>query len=325
MQIERAVRPFANFRLLEWVRGGERRLGDVIFSRLTLFFALAVVGLLLGMIVFLNLDAWPALREFGLRGVVSSEWDPVREEFGAVPAIYGTLFTTAIALVLAVPISLGAAIYLAQVAPAWVRGPASFIIELLAAVPSVILGLWGIFVLVPFVRSPIETTLGDRLGFLPFFEGPPFGIGFLAAGMILSIMIIPIITATSREVIRAVPAHQYEAMLALGGTRWEAIRGAVLPYCRSGLVGAVILGMGRALGETMAVTMVIGEAYRVSPSLFSPGSTISSKIASEFNEASGEVYIGMLVKLALILLGISLAVNILARLLIRRYAGGAKG
>lgn len=299
-------------------------MGDVLFSRLTLVFAIVVVGILLGMIVFLNLDAWPAIQEFGVKSLGSSEWDPVREKFGALPAIYGTLFTTAIALLLAVPVSLGAAIFLARIAPAWIRGPASFIIEMLAAIPSVILGLWGIFVLVPFVRSPIETTLGDRLGFLPFFHGPPFGIGFLAAGMILAIMIIPIITATAREVIRAVPAHQYEAMLALGGTRWEAIRRAVLPYCRSGLVAAVILGMGRALGETMAVTMVIGEAYRISPSLFSPGSTIASKIASEFNEASGDVYIGMLVKLALILLVISLAVNILARLLIRRYAGGAK-
>lgn len=305
------------------MRGGSARLGDALFSRLTLVFAFSLVGILVAMIVLLNIDAWPAIEKLGIHSIGSSSWNPVKEKFGALPAIYGTLFSTAIALILAVPISLGAAIFLAHLAPRWIRGPASFLIEMIAAIPSVILGLWGIFVLVPFVRS-IEKWLGDDLGSVPLFHGPPFGVGFLAAGMILAIMIIPIITAISRDIIRAVPANQSEAMLALGATPWEAIRGAVLPYCRSGLLGAVILGMGRALGETMAVTMVIGNAYRITPSLFSPGNTIASKIANEFNEASGDVYIGSLVELALILLGISLIVNVLARLLIWRITHGAK-
>ena len=189
---------------------------------------------------------------------------------------------------------------------------------MLAAIPSVIIGLWGLFVLVPFVRSPVESWLGTHLGFLPFFQGPPFGVGFLAAGMILSIMVIPIITAMSRDVIKAVPDSQREAMLALGATRWEMIRRVVLPYCRSGLIGAVILGLGRALGETMAVTMVIGNTYTITASLFSPGTTIASKIASEFSEATGGVYTGSLVELALVLFAITLLVNVIARLLVWR-------
>jgi len=190
---------------------------------------------------------------------------------------------------------------------------------MLAAIPSVIIGLWGMFVLVPFVRDPIEKWLGSSLGFLPLFQGPPFGLGFLSAGIILAIMVIPIITAISRDVIHAVPNTQREAMFALGATKWEMITRAVLPYCRSGLVGSIILGLGRALGETMAVTMVIGNSYTLTASLFSPGVTIASKVASEFSEASGDVYIGSLVELALVLFGITLLVNIIARLLVWRY------
>ena len=198
---------------------------------------------------------------------------------------------------------------------------------MLAAIPSVIIGLWGLFVLVPFVRSPIESWLGSNLGFLPLFQGPPFGVGFLAAGIILAIMVIPIITAVSRDAIRAVPVQQREAMLALGATRWETISQAVLPYCRSGLVGAVILGLGRALGETMAVTMVIGNSYTLTASLFSPGATIASKIASEFSEASSGVFVGSLVELALILFAVTLLVNVVARLLVWRMTAvkAAKG
>jgi phosphate transport system permease protein len=311
-------------RLVAWLMGNPTSLGDAIFSRLTLIFALSLVGILVAMIIILNIDAMPAIQKSGFSGIGSSTWNPVTEKFGALPAIYGTLLSTVIALFLAVPISLGAAIFLAVLAPGWIRGPASFLIEMLAAIPSVILGLWGVFVLVPFVRSPMETWLGDHLGFIPLFHGPLFGVGFLAAGIILAIMIIPIITATSRDIIGAVPSSQSEAMMALGATRWEAINGAVLPYCRSGLLGAVILGMGRALGETMAVTMVIGNAYRITPSLFAPGNTIASKIANEFNDASGDVWIGSLVELALILLAISLIVNVLARLLVWRMTRGAK-
>ena len=295
-----------------------RRFGDPIFSNATLVLAFVIVGLLLGMIIVLNIDAFPAIRKFGLGFITSLTWDPVKEQFGALPAIFGTLLSSAIALIIAIPISLGAAIFLVELAPRWIRGPASFLIEMLAAIPSVIIGLWGLFVLVPFVRSPIESWLGDKLGFLPFFQGPPFGVGFLAAGMILSVMVIPIITAMSRDVIRAVPASQRESMLALGATRWEVIRRVVLPYCRSGLVGAVILGLGRALGETMAVTMVIGNNYAISASLFAPGTTIASKIASEFSEATSDVYIGSLVELALVLFAVTLVINVIARLLVWR-------
>jgi len=294
------------------------RVGDRIFSNLTLVFGLFILAILTGLLVILNIDAWPAIREFGLSFLTSTAWDPVKEQFGALPAIYGTLLSSFIGLLIAVPISLGSAIFLSELAPQWLRRPCSFLIEMLAAIPSVIIGLWGLYVMVPFIRNPIEIWLGSKLGFLPLFSGPPFGVGFLSAGIILAIMVIPIITAVSREAVRAVPITQREAMLALGATRWETITRSVLPYCRSGLVGAVILGLGRALGETMAVTMVIGNAYVLSPSLFSPGATIASKVAGEFNEASGELYIGSLIELALVLFAITLVVNIIARLLVWR-------
>ena len=294
------------------------RLGDPIFSNLTLVFALLIAGLLIGFIVILNIDAWPAIKQFGIGFITSSTWDPVREIFGALPAIYGTLLSSAIGLLIAVPISLGAAIFLVEMAPSWISGPTSFLIEMLAAIPSVIIGLWGLFVLVPHIK-PVETWLGNYLGFLPFFKGTVFGgLSFLSAGVILTFMVIPIITAVSRDAMRAVPDAQREAMLALGATRWETIRGAVIPYCRSSLVGAVILGLGRALGETMAVTMVIGNSYKLTASLFSPGATIASKIASEFAEAAAGVSIGSLVELALVLFGITLLVNVVARLLVWR-------
>ncbi len=295
-----------------------RRFGDIIFSNLTLFFAFVIVAILIGMIIALNIDAAPAIRKFGIGFIGGTSWNAVTEQFGALPAIFGTLLSSAIGLLIAVPISLGAAIFLAELAPNWIRGPGSLLIEMLAAIPSVIIGLWGLFVLVPFVRDPIEKWLGENLSFVPLFQGPPFGVGFLSAGIILAIMIIPIITAVSRDAIRAVPVQQKEAMLALGATRWETIRRAVLPYCRSGLVGATILGLSRALGETMAVTMVIGNAYTLTASLFSPGASIASKIASEFGEASSEVFIGSLVELGLILFAVTLLVNVVARLLVWR-------
>ena len=298
--------------------GRRGRLGDKIFLYLTFIFALLIVVTLVALLIVLNVDAMPAIQRFGASFLTSMDWDPVRELFGALPAIYGTLLSSIIALVIAVPISMGSAVFLSELAPAWIREPASFLIEMLAAIPSVIIGLWGLFVLVPFIRSPIESWLGSHLGFLQLFQGPPFGLGFLAAGIILAVMVVPIITAVSRDVMRAVPVTQREAMYALGATRWEAIYRAVLPYCRSGLLGAVILGLGRALGETMAVTMVIGNSYALTVSLFSPGATIASKIAGEFSEASGDLYISSLVELALVLFGITLLVNIIARLMVWR-------
>lgn len=295
-------------------------IGDKIFSNLTLFFAFVIVAILIALVIILNIDALPAFKEFGLGFIGSTVWNPVTKQFGALPAIYGTLLSSIIGLIIALPISIGAAIFLIELAPRWLQAPASFLIEMLAAIPSVIIGLWGLFVLVPFIKSPIEEWLGSNLGVLPLFQGPPFGQGFLASGIILAIMIIPIITAMSRDVIRMVPNNQREAMLALGATRWETIRRAVLPYSRSGLIGATILGLGRALGETMAVTMVIGNSYKITASLFSSGTTIASRIANEFNEASGGVWVGSLVELALILFAITLLVNIVARLLVWKMA-----
>jgi phosphate transport system permease protein len=294
-------------------------LGDSIFANLSRLFAAVLICLLLALIVILIIDAWPAIRQFGISFISSTVWDPVREIFGALPAIYGTLLSSLIALIIAVPISLGAAIFLVELSPAWLSGPVSFIIEMLASIPSVIIGLWGIYVLVPIIRNPVEIWLQNALGIIPLFQGPRYGVGFLSAGVILAIMIIPIITAICREAIKAVPQNQREAMLALGATRWETISKTVLPFCRSGLVGAIILGLGRALGETMAVTMVIGNGYVVTASLFSPGTTIASKIASSFSEASG-LEVASLIELALILFVVTLVVNILARVMVWRMS-----
>lgn len=293
-------------------------LGDKVFSRLTLFFALVVVAILIGTVAYLAIIAMPSIHKFGIGFLSSTTWDPAKQIFGALPAIYGTLITSIIGLIIAIPISLGTAIFLTELAPSWMRSSASFLVEMLAAIPSVIIGLWGIFVLQPIIKSPIESWLGSKLGFLPLFQGPPFGIGFLAAGVILAIMTIPIIAAISRDAIKAVPNTQREAMYALGATRWEIISKAVIPYCRSSLIGGSILGLGRALGETMAVTMIIGNGYKLTASLFSPGSTIASKIANEFAEATTNLYTASLVELALILFVITLLVNVGARLLVWR-------
>ena len=305
-------------RMKSWKLNRRSEFSDKIFSNLTFFFALVIVAILVGLLVILVRDAMPAITRFGFAFFTSSTWNPVKLVFGALPAIYGTLLTSAIGLLIAVPISLGAAIFLVELAPKWLTGPASFIIEMLAAIPSVIIGLWGLFVLVPVVNHPIESWLSSHLGGLPFFQGQIFGVSFLAAGIILAIMIIPIITAVSRDAMRAVPNEQREAMYALGATRWEVIRQAVLPYCRSGIIGGIILGLGRALGETMAVTMVIGNSYKITPSLFSPGSTIASTIALQFSEASAGVSVGSLIELALILFGVTLFVNVIARVLVWR-------
>jgi phosphate transport system permease protein len=305
-------------RAVSWVSGRRGQAGDKVFPKLTLVFALIIVGILVGFIFVLYRDALPAIREFGLSFFTSSAWDPVNRIFGALPSVYGTLVTSAIALLFGVPISLGAAIFLSEVAPSWLRGPVSFLVELLAAIPSVIIGLWGIFIMVPALK-PVEVWLSEHLGFLPIFDGTVFvGLNIFSAGIILTFMIIPIITAVSRDAIRAVPDTQREAMLALGATRWETIRRAVLPYCRSGLVGAIILGLGRAFGETMAVTMVIGNADVVTAFLFSPGTTIASKIASSFSESSNRMMSASLIELALILFGITLFVNVIARVLVWR-------
>ena len=251
-------------------RGRVGRIGDPLFRALLKGSAWLVILLAIGLVIALAWESSGAVRAFGLRFIVTSTWDPVAGDFGALPFIYGTLVSSLLALLLAVPLSLGAAIYLAELAPAWVRPPVAFLIEMLAAVPSVVYGLWGIFVLVPWLRDWVQPSLGRWLGFLPLFSGPAYGVGMLAAGLILSIMVVPYITSVAREVLLAVPNAQREAALGLGATRWEAIRIAVLRYGRSGLIGAVLLGLGRALGETMAVTMVIGNRPAIAASLFTP-------------------------------------------------------
>jgi phosphate transport system permease protein len=295
--------------------------GDVVFRAALRAAGLLLVVLVFAMVVTMAVTAWPAMRTFGAGFLVTSTWDPVQEEFGALPFIYGTLVSSLLALLIAVPLGLGAAIFLAELAPGWARAPVAFLIEILAAVPSVVYGLWGIFVLAPWLRAWVQPALGATLGFLPLFQGPPYGVGMLAAGLILAIMVVPFVTAMSREVLLAVPNTQREAALALGATRWETTRLAVLRYGKSGLVGAILLGLGRALGETMAVTMVIGNRPDISVSLFAPGYTMASVIANEFTEATSDVYLAALIEVGLVLFAVTVVVNALARLLVWRMGG----
>jgi phosphate transport system permease protein len=262
-----------------------------------------------------------AMQKFGWHFLTTSNWDPGNDVYCALPFIFGTLVSSAIALLIAVPISIATAVYLTELAPQWLRQPLTMFIELLAAVPSVILGLWGIFVMVPWLRVHLFPWLQNMLGFLPIFKGPIYGPCMLAAGIIVAIMIIPIITSVSREILRSVPGLQREAAYALGATRWEVTRIAVLSYAKKGLFGAVILGLGRALGETMAVTMVIGNIPQIVPSLFAPGATLASVIANEFNEATATILTSTLFEIGLVLLGVTVIVNAFAQLLLKTFAG----
>src|ERR687893_94125 len=297
--------------------------GDRIFKGV-LTLAAIVVPILLGFLVYELWDgAALAIDRYGFDFVTSSTWDPVAEEFGALPLIFGTLASSLLALLIAVPLSLGVAIYLTEFAPASVRQPVAFLIGLLAAIPSVVYGLWGIFVLIPLLRTTVFPFLRDTLGFLPLFQGPIYGPSMLAAGIILAIMVMPYIMSVSREALLAVPNTQREAALALGATRWEAVTTAVLPYARSGIVGAVILGLGRALGETMAVTMLIGNRHEIAASLFAPGYTMAAAIANEFSEAVGNLHLSALAYVAFLLFIVTVVVNAGARLLIWRVARGS--
>jgi phosphate transport system permease protein len=297
--------------------------GDRAF-KLILTLAALLVPVLLGFLVY---ELWSGARlaigRFGLDFVTTSKWDPVAEEFGAFPLMFGTLLSSLIALLIAVPLSLGVAIYLTEFAPKSVRQPVAFLIALLAAIPSVVYGLWGIFVLIPALRTTAFPLLRKVFGFLPFFQGPIYGPSMLAAGIILAIMIMPYVMSVSREVLLAVPNTQREAALALGATRWEAVTTAVVPYARSGLIGAIILGLGRALGETMAVTMVIGNRHEIAASLFAPGYTMAAAIANEFSEAVGDLHLSALAYVAFLLFFVTVLVNAGARLLIWRVAKGS--
>jgi phosphate transport system permease protein len=300
-----------------------RSYGDRLFKLLLTLGAVSV-PILLG---FLVLELWQgsrlAIAKFGLGFATSSVWDPVTEEFGAFPLIFGTLVSSLVALVIAVPLSLGVAIYLTEFAPKVVRQPVAFLISLLAAIPSVVYGLWGIFVLIPVLRKSVFPLLRSSLGFLPLFQGPIYGPSMLAAGIILAIMVMPYVMSVSREVLMAVPNTQREASLALGATRWEAVITTVVPYARSGIIGAVILGLGRALGETMAVTMLIGNRHEIASSLFAPGYTMAAAIANEFSEAVGDMHLSALAYVAFMLFLVTVVVNAGARLLIWRVARGS--
>jgi phosphate transport system permease protein len=293
------------------------RFGDKAFEWLAL--GMAFVVILLVVLIGWQLAGGSALaiQKFGFRFLTTSTWDPVAENFGALPFIYGTLVSSLIALLIAVPLSIATAVYLTELAPLWIRQPIISLIEMLAAIPSVILGLWGIFVMIPWLRDYPFPLLKRLFGWTPFFTGPIYGPSMLAGGIIIAIMILPIITSVSREILRSVPDLQREAAYALGATRWEVTRIAVLSYARKGLFGAVILGLGRALGETMAVTMVIGNTPQIAASLFQPGYTLASVIANEFTEATTDVYLQALFEIGLVLFGVTIAVNLLAQLLLR--------
>ena len=303
------------------MRGIDR--SDRIYRRVLTFFALALPALILVILGVLLVDALPALRRFGPSFLWTSTWDPVAEVYGAAPMIFGTLASSLLALLLAVPLALSVAIFLTEFSPRWLRQPVAFLVELLAAIPSVVYGTWGIFVLIPFLRSYVVPPLKALLGWTPFLQGVFYGNSLLAGGIILAIMIVPYIAAVSREVLLAVPTSQREAALAMGATRWEAVRTAVLPYGRAGLIGAVILGLGRALGETMAVTMVIGNRHDIGVSVLQPAYTMAAAIANEFSEATTGMYQSALVEVGLILFVLTVVVNAIARILIWRVARGA--
>lgn len=290
-------------------------IGDIIFERLTLLFAVSVFLLVVLMGYEMYIGSRLSIDKFGWSFLTNSVWDPVQEIYGALPIIYGTIVSSFLALLIALPLSIGVAIFLSEVAPSWLEKPLSFLVELLAGIPSVIYGLWGIFVLVPWIRTEVEPYLSDKLGFLPFFRGAPYGFGLLAAVLILAIMILPIVSSISRDVLKSVPHSQREAALALGATKWQSTL-IVLKDAKSGILGATMLGLGRAIGETMAVTMVIGNRALISPSLFDPSYTMASVIANEFTEATSEMYLSALIQLALVLFVITIMINAMARLLV---------
>jgi phosphate transport system permease protein len=298
------------------------RLGDMAFRHLTRAAALTVLLILGGIIVSLVYGAWPALNTFGISFLYDESWNPVTERFGAIAPVYGTVVTSIIAMLIAVPVGLFIALFLTELCPMWLRRPIGVAIELLAGIPSIIYGIWGLFVFAPFLQQYVQPFLITVFGNVPvlsnLFAGPPYGIGILTAGLILAIMVLPFITSISRDVFEAVPPVLKEAAYGLGCTTWEVARYVVLPYTRVGVIGGVMLGLGRALGETMAVTFVIGNAHRISGSILAPGTTISATIANEFTEAVGDIYTSSLIALGLILFAITFVVLTIARILLMR-------
>lgn len=300
------------------------KIGDALFKGVSYLFALSVVLLMSLIFIVLLKESMPAVRAFGLKFLYTKDWDPVRLKFGALSAVYGTVISSVIAIIIAVPASIGIAVFLTEMAPKPLRTPVGTAIELLASIPSIIYGMWGLFVFAPFISERLEPFLIDKLGFLPLFRGSPIGVGMLPAGFILAIMIIPFISSVTRDVFLMVPPILKESGYAIGATKWEVIKNVVIPFTRSGIIGAVILGLGRALGETMAVTFVIGNSHEISASLLNPATTISATLANEFTEAVGDLYLSGLVELGLILFVITLVVLAAAKLMISRlsYQGG---
>ena len=302
---------------------GSGRIADRAFAGIMLVCACSIFAIVIFIATILVLRSKLSLAQFGFKFFKSQSWDPVSGDFGALPFIFGTLATSFLALCMAVPLGLGVAVFLTELCPKFLRAPISFLTELLAAIPSVVYGLWAVFVLVPLMRDSLGPFLVKTLGWTGFFEGANFGVGLLTASIILAIMILPIISSLTRDIMTAVPNSQREAVLALGATRWEMIRVGVLRNSRIGIVGAVMLGLGRALGETMAVTMVIGNHPDISKSLFAPGYTLASVIANEFSEATGDMYLSALIEIGLALFLVTIVVNTIARLLVWAVTRGA--
>jgi len=299
--------------------------GDLVFRGLTAGFAACIAILFIGLLAVLWRESGPAIDKFGLSFLVSKDWNPVTVKFGALIPIVGTLVSTFLALLFAIPLSLGIALFLAELSPHWLRSPFGTAIELLAAIPSIVYGMWGLFVLSPLLADHLQPWLQKHSFGLPLFAGPTMGIGMLTAGLVLTLMIIPFIASVSRDVFLMVPKHLKEAAYGMGCTTWEVVRDIMIPYGKKGIAGAVFLGMGRALGETMAVTFVIGNAYHLSWSLFAPGNSIASTLANEFTEADGTVYLASLIELGLVLFLITFVVLGLAQIWLRRSQGGGAG
>ncbi len=300
------------------------KVGDAVFKWGSFFFALSVIILMALIFIVLLRESLPAINKFGFGFLYSSAWDPVKQEFGALPAIYGTVVSSIIAIIIAVPVSIGIAIFITEMAPKGIKGPISIAIELLASIPSIIYGMWGLFIFAPFIADNIEPFLVKYLDFIPLFRGSPMGIGMLPAGFILAIMIIPFISSVTRDIFQMVPPILKESGYGVGATKWEVIRKVTIPYTKTGIIGAIILGLGRALGETMAVTFVIGNSHEISAALLNPATTISATLANEFTEAVEDLYLSSLIELGLILFAITFIVLTIAKILTGKltYQGG---
>ena len=293
---------------------------DKLFKNVTSFFAVIIVALMIWMVIALIIQSKLSIEKFGFSFITSTDWDPVQDLFGALPFIYGTIVSSIIAVVIATPISIGVGLFLTEISNKWMKTIIAFMVQILASIPSILYGLWGLYIFVPFIREYFQKPVSGVLGWFPLFSGAPIGLGMLSAGLILAIMIIPIISALVVDIIETVPTDLKAGALALGSTKWEMIWNVVIPYARQGILGAVIMGLGRALGETMAVTMVIGNRAEIMVSLFAPGHSMAAVIANEFNEATGAVYYSSLIEIGLLLFLVTFILNAIARIYIRKIS-----